>query len=358
MSVLKDLMKASGNDLAGIPSEDDLLGDITSYIDTGSYSLNAILSGRLVDGGIPSNKIVVFAGDPAVGKTFFVLACMKQFLDDTPDSIGMYFETEYALTKKILSDRNLPTNRISILPVNTVEVFRHQASRVLNAYIEAREKQEMPRMFMALDSLGQLSTNKEVGDIEEGKDVRDMTRAQLSRGTFRVLTSKLGRANVPLVVTNHVYNVISYNSYVPTKEMGGGSALSYSATSTIFLSKSVDRDDKTKEATGNIITARVKKSRLTKEYTSAKVLLRFDGGLDRYYGLISLAAKYGVFKKLSKQYEMPDGTKVFEKEILANPTKYYTKDVMERLQVAAEQEYFFNNGSSEELSDDINNNEV
>ena len=86
-------------------------------------------------------------------------------------------------------------------------------------------------MFV-LDSLGMLSTEKEITDALNDKQVRDMTKSQLVKGAFRMLTLKLGQANIPLIVTNHTYDVIG--SYVPTKEMGGGSGLKYAASTIIY----------------------------------------------------------------------------------------------------------------------------
>ena len=95
-------------------------------------------------------------------------------------------------------------------------------------------------MMMCLDSLGMLSTTKEIEDTAEGKETRDMTRAQVVKGAFRVLTLKLGRAGVPMIVTNHTYDVIG--SMFPQKEMGGGSGLKYAASSIIYLSKKKEKE--------------------------------------------------------------------------------------------------------------------
>ena len=141
-------------------------------------------------------------------------------------------------------------------------------------------------MMFVLDSLGMLSTSKELADSAEGKDTRDMTRAQVVKAIFRILTLKLGKANVPLLITNHTYDVVG--AYVPTKEMGGGSGLKYAASTIIYLSKKKEKDGK--EVIGNIIKAKAAKSRLTKENASVDTRLYFDArGLDKYYGLLELS---------------------------------------------------------------------
>ena len=161
---------------------------------------------------------------------------------------------------------------------------------------------ERPPMLFVLDSLGNLSTDKEMQDIADGKDTRDMTRAQLVRGAFRVLTLKLGKAKVPLIVTNHVYDVVG--SYVPVKKMGGGSGLEYAATTIVFLSKKKDKTlDDDGGRTGSVITAHLKKSRMTVEDKKVETWLNYSSGLDPYYGLLDLAEKFGIVKKVSTRYE-------------------------------------------------------
>jgi len=190
-----------------------------------------------------------------------------------------------------------------------------------------------------------LSTTKEVEDTSDGKETRDMTRAQVLKAAFRVLTLKLGRANVPMVVTNHTYESMGLFS---TKEMGGGSGLKYAASSIVYLSKKKEKDGT--EVIGNIIHCKNHKSRLTKENKMVDVRLTYDKGLDRYYGLLELAEKYEIFKKVSTRFEMPDGTKQFGKEILNNPHKYFTEDIMHKLDLACDTEFKYGSKEIEEIT--------
>ena len=195
---------------------------------------------------------------------------------------------------------------------------------------------------MILDSLGMLSSTKEMNDTAEGKDTRDMTRAQVTKATFRVLTLKLGKAGIPLIMTNHTYETMSM---FPQKVMGGGTGLRYAASTVLFLSKRKEKIDN--EVVGNVIHCKLDKGRFTKENTMVDVLLRYDTGLNKYYGLLPIAEKYGIFKKVSTRYEMPDGTKAFEKNINENPEKYYTDDVMKQLETAVAQEFKYGNEITE-----------
>ena len=333
MSFIKDLVKASGNEYANIVSDGVSAGDVDSFVDTGSYVFNALLSGSL-HGGLPKNKITAIAGESATGKTYFALGMCKQFLDDNPDAAVIYFESESAISKDMIEDRGIDSNRMIIVPVVTVQEFRNQAINILDKYLETPEDKRPP-MAMCLDSLGMLSTTKEIEDTAEGKETRDMTRAQVVKGAFRVLTLKLGRAGVPMIVTNHTYDVIG--SMFPQKEMGGGSGLKYAASSIIYLSKKKEKDGT--EVIGNIIHCKNHKSRLTVENKMVDVRLTYDKGLDRYYGLLDLALKYGIFKQTSTRIELPDGTTQFGKTINNNPEKYFTEEILTQLNECAKKEF-------------------
>ena len=338
MDFLKNIAKTAGNEYAALVSDGVEAGDVDNFIDTGSYIFNALLSGSIY-GGLPANKITAVAGESATGKTFFVMGMVKSFLDANPNAGVLYFESESAITKQMVIDRGIDPERMVILPVTTVQEFRTQSLRVLDDYIQQNEADRQPIM-LCLDSLGMLSTTKEVEDTAEGKETRDMTRAQVLKAAFRVLTLKLGKAKVPMIVTNHTYDVVG--SMFPTKEMGGGSGLKYAASSIVYLSKKKEKDGT--EVVGNIIHCKNHKSRMTKENKMVDVRLNYDAGLDRYYGLLDLAEKYDIFKKVSTRYEMPDGSKIYGKTIMENPEKYFTDDIMEQLNVAAQKEFKY--GSS------------
>lgn len=345
MSFLTDMVK--GIDNTSLLDEGANSSEFSGSIDTGSYILNAAVSGSLY-GGVPNNKITAFAGESATGKTFFVLGVLKQFLDDNKEGGVIYFDTEAAVTKQMMEDRGIDTKRVIISEPCSIEEFRTNATRILTTYIE--QGKDAPPMMMVLDSLGMLSSNKELADTEAGSDKRDMTKAQLLRGTFRVLSLKLAKANVPLLVTNHVYDVVG--AYIPTKEISGGSGLKYAASSIVMLGKKKDKDGT--DVVGNIIKATMHKSRFTKEQKKIEVKLSYDTGLDRYYGLLDLAEKYDIIKKVSTRYELPDGSKVFGKAINKNPEKYFTPEIMEQLEVAASKEFKYGQvGADEKTEEDL-----
>ena len=332
MSFLKTVVSEIGNEYAGLVSDGVSAGDTKDYIDTGSYVFNALVSGSIY-GGVPSNKITAIAGESSTGKTFFCLGIVQHFLDSDPDAGVIYFESESAISKQMIVDRGIDADRMMIVPVSTIEEFRTQSCRILDKYMEQNESDRKPMMFV-LDSLGMLASNKEVEDVANDKNVRDMTKSQLIKGAFRVLTLKLGKANVPMLVTNHTYDVIG--SYIPTKEMGGGSGLKYAASTIVYLSKKKEKDGT--EVVGNIIKCKAQKSRLTKENSIVETRLYYDRGLDRYYGLLELGEKHGVFTRKGNRI-MVGETSVYPKSILADPEKYFTDEVMEALDEAAKKEF-------------------
>ena len=333
MNLLKDLAKASGNELAGVVSDGIVAGDVDGYIDTGSYIFNALVSGD-IHRGIPSNKITALAGESGTGKTFFCMGIVQNYLAENPDAGVVYFESEAAITKDMIDERGIDGSRMILVPVTTVQEFRTQALQILDKYLALDTKDRKPMMFV-LDSLGMLSTSKELADSAEGKDTRDMTRAQVVKAIFRILTLKLGKANVPLIVTNHTYDVVG--AYVPTKEMGGGSGLKYAASTIIYLSKKKEKDGK--DVIGNIVKAKAAKSRLTVENSQVETRLYFDArGLDKYYGLLELGEKYGVFERKGNRIIVGESS-VYPSAILKDPTKYFTEEIMEKLDWAASQEY-------------------
>ena len=334
---LKDIIKETGNEYASLVS-DGASGDVDSFIDTGSYIFNALLGGS-IHRGLPSNKITAIAGESATGKTFFVLGMCKNFLDKNPDGGVIFFESESAITKDIIEERGIDSGRMVVMPVTTVQEFRHQALTVLEKYIEQSASVKKP-LLLVLDSLGMLSTTKEMEDTQAGKETKDMTRAQIVKAAFRVLTLKLGKAKVPLIITNHTYDVIG--SMFPQKEMGGGSGLKYAASSIVYLSKRKEKDGT--EIIGNIIHCKNYKSRLTKENKVVDVRLTYDKGLDRYYGLLDLALKHNIFKQVSTRIELPDGTKTFGKTINNDPTKYFTKEILEQLDGVCSKEFKYGDG--------------
>ena len=332
MDFLKDIVKEIGDEYTELASNID---ETETYVDTGSYIFNALVSGSIF-GGVSGNKITAIAGESSTGKTFFSLAVVKNFLDSHPDGYCLYFDTEAAISKSLLESRGVDTTRLVVVRVVTIEDFRNKALKAVDIYLKAPVDERKPCMFV-LDSLGMLSTDKEITDALNEKQVRDMTKSQLVKGAFRMLTLKLGQAKIPMIVTNHTYDVIG--AYVPTKEMGGGSGLKYASSTIVYLSKKKEKDGT--DVVGNIIKAKTAKSRLSKENKVVEIRLFYDErGLDKYYGLLELGELGGLWKNVAGRYEI-DGKKLYAKEIFKDPEKYFTAEVMQALDETAQKEFSY-----------------
>ena len=332
---LKEIIKDVDNDYATLANEGISGGDVSSFIDTGSYSFNALLSGSIY-GGLPNNRITAIAGEAATGKTFFALGICKNFLDTSPDAGIIYFESENAISKSLIESRGVDSKRVVVYPVATVQEFRTQAIQIIDKYLAQPEDVRQPIMFV-LDSLGMLSTTKEMEDTAAGKETRDMTRSQIVKSAFRVLTLKLGKANIPMIMTNHTYDVIG--SMFPQKEMGGGSGLKYAASSIVYLGKRKEKEGS--EVIGNIIHCKNYKSRITKENAMIDVKLTYTKGLDKHYGLLELAEEAGIFKKVSTRYELPSGVKLYGKQILNDPEKHFTEEILNKIDEYAKEKFTY-----------------
>jgi RecA/RadA recombinase len=326
-----DFVKEIGGEYTQLASEID---ETETYVDTGSYIFNALVSGSIF-GGVSGNKITAIAGETSTGKTFFSLAVVKNFLDNNPTGYCLYFDTEAAITKSLLEGRGIDTTRLVVVNVVTIEDFRNKTLKAVDLYLKKSKDERRPCIFV-LDSLGMLSTNKEITDTLAEKDTRDMTKAQLIKGAFRMLTLKLGQANIPMIVTNHTYESMSLYG---GKQMSGGSGLQYASSTIVYLSKSKEKDGT--EVIGNIIRAKTQKSRLSKENKEVQIRLFYDErGLDKYYGLLELGEIGGMWKNVAGRYEM-DGKKIYGKDILKDVDKYFTPEVMKSLDEVAQKEFSY-----------------
>lgn len=343
---LSSMVKSSGNKYASLVSDGLDGSDVGGFVDTGCYMLNGLLSADIY-GGLPNNKILALAGESSTGKTYFTLGIVSKFLRDNPEAVVLYFDSEQAVTSEMFKNRGIDPKRVGVFPVSTIEEFRHQAITIVDKYLALPKEDQKPTMVV-LDSLGMLSTSKEMNDTAEGKETRDMTRAQIIKSTFRVLTVKLGIAKIPMIMTNHTYQVVG--AYVPMSEMGGGTGLKYAASTIVYLSKKKDKNADG-QVVGNIIHCKLYKGRFTKENKQIDVRLNYDSGLDPYYGLVDIAISAGIFKKNSTRIELPDGSKVYEKTIYENPEKYFTKDVLDQINEAVYNEFSYGGETKTEVEE-------
>ena len=362
---LKELLKATGNQYASVVSD---MEEPPGYLDTGSYMFNALISGSIFK-GFPIGRISMLAGPEATGKSYFILNVIKSFLESDPRALVVYFETESAIDKDIMAARGIDTDRVLYIPVTTVEEFRTQCIRVLDKYLgedlpeiddeddkkkkapvkrdKEAEKNRVP-LLIALDSLGMLSTNKETADAQSGSDSRDMSRAQLIKAAFRIITLKLGRAKATLLVANHTYDQIGAGKpgMPPPQQMSGGSGGKYASSTTVYLTKKKDYDVKAKETMGNIIHCKLVKSRFTKPDRQIDVSLSYTAGLSAYYGLLDLAKDHEVLPYVAGKFDTPHG-KFYVSQMMADIPRFFTPELMQKLDAAAAKEFMYGDDGPE-----------
>ncbi len=152
----KTIVKDLNDDFTNVAADGAASSEYSGCIDSGSYILNACLTGSLY-GGVPNNKITAFAGETTTGKTFFVLGIIQHFLSSNPDAGVFFFDTEAAVTKTMMETRGIDTSRVIISEPETIQQFRHTCLQILENYEKSSKR---PPMMFVLDSLGQLSTTK------------------------------------------------------------------------------------------------------------------------------------------------------------------------------------------------------
>lgn len=299
------------------------------FVDTGSYALNALISATMY-GGISDNRATMFAGEFSTGKTYLTMGIARSWMEKTGDGELYWLDTEFALDKHMVAKRDIDPARFFIQYPETIQDCQTKLLNVLKGYKDLKGRRPL---MIVLDSLGNMPSIKELEDAAAGKNVRDMTKQQVIRSLFRTVMFLLGYNQVPMIITNHVYDPMEAKA----KVVSGGGGAKFNCSTIITLTKAQHKDKE--DVVGSVITAKTFKSRLSKEIQSVETLLDFGRGLHRYYGLLPIAEKHGILKKLSTQYEFPDGSKHYEKHIYANAERYFTKEIMERLEEAVKKEF-------------------
>ena len=250
---------------------------IDHYIPTGNYNLNACLTGSFF-GGYPNNRAVAIAGPSGTGKTFLLLNAIKQ-----AQSMGysiVFYDSENAVDRELVEKFGIDPTKFRYEPCNTVQDFRSSVTALTDLLIEQKNKGvEIPKILIALDSAGNLATQKEIDDAKTGSDKADMTRAKLLKSTFRILMTKLGICKIPFLFTNHTYMT---QDLFAKQVGGGGTGPEYAASIILFLAKAKLKEGT--EQTGIIVTAKPNKNRFAKPYP-IKFHISFDKGMNPFIGL-------------------------------------------------------------------------
>ena len=310
MGLMDKLKKNSKIEFTSVLEDSKFFGD-KDVITTPVPMINVALSGRL-DGGLTPG-LTVLAGPSKHFKTAFSLLMAKAYMDKYKDAVMLFYDSEFGTPQAYFDSFNIDKSRVLHTPITDVEQLKFDLVSQLNN-IERGE-----RVIVVIDSVGNLASKKELEDALNEKSVADMSRAKALKGLFRMITPYLTMKDVPLIAVNHTYMEIGM---FPKAVVSGGTGIYYSADTIWILGRQQDKEGT--EIKGYHFIINVEKSRYVKEKSKVPVSVSFEGGIQRYSGLLDIAMAGGFvgkpsngwYQKLDRETGEFLGTKVREKETL------------------------------------------
>ena len=261
----------------GSVMEHSTFSEVTEWIHTGNYHLNACISGSLF-GGWPNNRACSVAGPSGTGKTYLMLNTIKRAIDMGYSVI--YYDSEAAVDREQMKKFGIDTTKVNYQPVNTVQDFRTSVTRITKKMQDAKAAgAELPKVMIILDSAGNLATAKEIEDASSGSDKSDMTRSKVLKSIFRIIMTPMADLKIPFLFTNHTYQT---QDFISRQVAGGGTGPEYAASIVLFLNKAQLKEDG--EKAGIVVSAQPNKNRFAKPQ-KIKFHLHFSKGMNPYVGL-------------------------------------------------------------------------
>lgn len=340
------------------------LSTIPGFIDTGSYALNAIISGRIKDGGVPIGRITGLSGPSGCGKTLIV----NKIFGNAQKSHGMIpvvWDSEAAVDMKSAANVGCDTSSYIWNPIDKIEDCRNQMVQFLDEIIA--DDSMKGKFILAIDSLGNLVSAKELMDIEKNKDAMDMgIRARSMKSLMRTLTLKAAKAKTPIIFTNHIYDDPSSMFPSVIKNQGGGKGPVYLASVLVQLSMTQNKEEDAGGAqiaiankiNGITMSAMTVKNRIIPPFLKTELQLNFKTGLDVYSGLEVMAVAYDVVKQTGATYVLPNGTKLGYFSKWSKNIKLWENTIIPELQIKLDKELTYSNdqliAEPEEIDDETN----
>ena len=285
MSLLEKLNKSSTIKETAILAKSQFFLDKDMII-TEVPMVNVALSGSL-DGGLTPG-LTMFAGPSKHFKTAFALLMASAYMKKYSDAVVLFYDSEFGTPQKYFETFNIDTSRVLHTPITDVEQLKH------DIMVQLQQIQKGDKVIIILDSIGNLASKKEVDDATEGKTVADMSRAKQMKSLFRMVTPHLTIKDIPMVVVNHTYKEIGM---FPKDIVGGGTGSYYSADTIWILGRQQEKTGT--EITGYNFIINVEKSRFVREKSKIPVSVSFDGGINKYSGLMDLALEGNFVQKPS-----------------------------------------------------------
>lgn len=288
------------NELASVLTESKL-SNVSEYISSGSYTLNKVISGSYFKGW-PNNRIMAVGGPSGVGKSYICMSTAREAQKKGWQVV--YFDSENAIDANFARNLGVDPDLLIHIPVVSISEFRNQAVKLMTEWRSDPDTKDIP-MIMFCDSIGNLSGTKELADVDADKSAADMgQRAKELRACARILTNVCAKNEVPLIVTNHTYEIQNMMG-APTIKMGGGEGFVYATSGIIILQNKIVKEKEGKDSEGrtitnrtaNIIIATTEKNRFVPQGSRGYVYVDFRRGLNPLYGLLDDALEYGFIEK-------------------------------------------------------------
>lgn len=276
---INDLKKelSKNSKFGALLSEGGGTSQITEYIHSGNYLLNACLTGSLMK-GIPNNRSVALSGESGCGKTFLLLNMCRE-----AQKMGyfiIYYDSENAVDADLAEKFGINLDMLRYEPVQTVQEFRSNVTTIIDSLIEKKEAgMKIPKILIALDSAGNLATQKEIDDAKAYTDKADMSRAKMMKSIFRIMMSKLGIIGGTFIFSNHIYKTLDLYSQ---DVQSGGQGIVYGASIILNMTKAKLKEGT--EQTGIVVTAKPQKNRFCVP-TVVKFHISYQKGMNPYVGL-------------------------------------------------------------------------
>jgi RecA/RadA recombinase len=321
------------------------------FISTGVYIVDAAMSGRLLGGGVATNRISVFAGESGAGKSFLAYSCAKNaqkagysvIYIDTEQAVDLEDLPKFGVSNDLEKFRLVRSNKVEDINITLTQLIDELKEQKLAGF-------ELPKLMIVLDSLGQMASNKEKADLLKGDIKQDMTKAKAIGSMFRSINNDLGYLDIPMIVCNHTYLTMDL---FPQAVMKGGLALLYSASVIGFMTKSKlktgEEDDMDLGGSGITVLFKTQKNRLAKP-KKIRFDISFANGMNPYTGLdgfcrpeyfnqIGIAqGKMEVDKKTGEMTFVPGGNRWYINHLNKSVTtkqlftpEVFTQDVLERM---------------------------
>jgi RecA/RadA recombinase len=340
--------------------EDSTLSRVGGWIDTGSYVLNAIVSGS-IHGGIPKGRVTMMGGESMTGKTLFVLKILANAQKE--GLIPVIFDTENAVDPEGAERIGLDISKVKYVPCVTIEQTRNALFKFLTA---VKEKGLEGKFIIAIDSLGNLQSELEHSRMGKDSTSSDMgTKARAMKSLMQTCTNLGATTQTTILCTNHVYDDPSAMFPSIEKNMPGGKSIVYLPSVTIQLARKPMKSDggKTMDAetavgqknyAGILIRALTRKNRFIKQYLQGEMFLSFHTGLDRYYGLLDLAVGVGAVIQTGSTYQLPDGKKIGYYKNFRKDKDLWENTILPVLEEKIKKEWAYSSGDEEsEVPDEV-----